>query len=305
MYFSNDNGIKKLLSSDVENLLCTGFGFTEGPIWIPDDECLLFSDIPSNKIHRWRPNTTVAEIYRDPSGHSNGLTLNLNGEVIACEHSGRRVSFAHYNEPQKSIVDKYDNSLFNSPNDVVIHSSGSVYFTDPTYGLRNPPAPGMARQGEAGAVKELSMQGVYVVYPDTNEAILLTDEFSEPNGLAFSPDESFLYIGDSQDSIIKRFNVTNEGTISNGEIFVDMRADDRQGVPDGMKVDENGFLWTTGSGGVWVIEPNGNVLGQFELNEHAANITFGGSDFSTLFLTAQTSVYSVETNVRGIAPGSR
>tara|TARA_B100000029_G_scaffold515692_3_gene624012 strand:+ start:1295 stop:2212 length:918 start_codon:yes stop_codon:yes gene_type:complete len=305
MEFSNNKGLSNLISSTTETRLCTGFGFTEGPVWIPDDECLLFSDIPSNKIHRWRPNTNVAEIYRDPSRHSNGLTLNLNGEVVACEHSGRRVSFAKYNAPQKSIVEKYENLLFNSPNDVIIHSSGAVYFTDPTYGLRNPPAPGMARQGEAGAVKELSMQGVYVVYPGTNEAILLTDEFSEPNGLTFSPDESYLYIGDSQDSIIKRFVMKDDGTISDGEIFVDMRDDHRRGVPDGMKVDENGFLWTTGAGGVWVVEPNGEVLGQFELNEHAANITFGGSNFSTLFLTAQTSVYSVETNVRGIAPGSR
>ena len=304
MDITNDAGLSELLRSEREEQLCSGFGFTEGPIWIASDDCLLFSDIPGSRIHRWRPGSDTAELYREPSEHSNGLTLDASGALIACEHSGRRVSRGAYDAPAEAVVERYGGALFNSPNDVVVHSSGAIYFTDPTYGLQ-PARPGREPFGVPGASRELDYQGVYCVAPGGDSAVLLTDEFTQPNGLAFSPDESVLYVGDSGDSIIRRFQVADDGTLTDSELFVDMRGDDRPGVPDGMKVDEDGRLWTTGTGGVWVIQADGTVLGQFEIAEHAANLTFGGPAFSSLFLTAQTSVYRVETAVRGIVPGSR
>ena len=305
MRLENDDGLSELLASGEETRLCTGFEFTEGPIWVAADEALLFSDIPGNRIHRWRPGSDAAEVYREPSGHSNGLTLDADGQLLACEHSGRRVSRATYvarggDGAGTDVVAAFEGKRFNSPNDLVMHSSGRLYFTDPTYGL---PRPGARRvMGNPDARKELDFQGVYLFDAD-GTLTLLVDEFTQPNGLAFSPDEEVLYVGDSQDRIIRRYEVANDGSLSGGELFADMRGDDRPGAPDGMKVDEDGRLWTTGAGGVWVLEPDGSRLGVFEMEEHAANLAFGGPAFSTLYLTAGTSVYSVETAVRGIAPG--
>lgn len=306
MRIENDEGLSELLKSSEETRLCTGFGFTEGPLWVASDGALLFSDIPGNRMHRWRPGASEAEIYREPSGHSNGLTLDGNGNVLACEHSGRRVSIAPYDGDDgdaRPVAAALDGKTLNSPNDLVVHSSGAIYFTDPNYGI---PRPGSARvMGDPDAVQELDFQGVYRITPGGSLELLL-DDFLMPNGLVFSPDESLLYIADSSERrVIRRFEVQPDGSLAGGEVFVDMSGDERRGVPDGMKVDEEGRLWSTGAGGVWVIEPDGHRLGVFELEEHAANLTFGGADFSTLFLTAATSVYSVETAVRGVAPGSR
>jgi gluconolactonase len=200
------------------------------------------------------------------------------------------------------LVDRYDGKRLNSPNDIVVQSSGAVYFTDPTYGLPRPGA--RLVMGEPNARQELAYQGVYRTGPDGSFGVVLQD-FTQPNGLAFSPDESILYIGDSQDRLIRRYDVQPDGSLRGGDVFVDMSADERRGAPDGMKVDQDGRLWTTGAGGVWVLTAEGKPLGVFECEEHAANIAFGGPKFSTLYLTAGTSVYSVETNVRGIGPGSR
>jgi gluconolactonase len=182
-----------------------------------------------------------------------------------------------------------------------VHSSGRIYFTDPTYGIAGPSA---LTQGDPTAVREIDFQGVYRVDPDGRISLLVKD-FTQPNGLAFSTDESVLYIGDSQEKIINRYEVQSDGSLANGRLFVDMRGDGRRGAPDGMRVDEDGRLWTTGTGGVWVIEADGTVLGHFETEEHAANLCFGGPSFSTLFLCTRTTMRSVETRVRGIAPGSR
>ncbi len=298
MIIEQDNGLTALFASNEEARLCTGFTFTEGPIWIPDDECLLFSDIPGNRIHRWRPGSSEAEVYREPSGHSNGLTLDLAGNLLACEHGGRRVSIARYNEPAQTLVDRYKNGRFHSPNDIVVHSSGAIYFTDPDYGLTN------ENMGDFGAARELGHLGVYRLDPD-GTLTLLIDGFDGPNGLVFSPDEAILYVNDSRQRVINRYDVQADGSLANEELFVDMRDSVGRGAPDGMKVDEDGRLWTTGVGGVWVVDQEGSLLGIFETAEHAANLNWGGRQFSTLYLTAQTSVYSVESNVRGIAPGSR
>ena len=290
----------ELVDEDAElERLGTGFTFTEGPIWNPEG-FLLFSDIPGNTIYRWSSGDQEATPYRRPSGHANGNTLDLQGRLVSCEHSGRRVSVAPIGKEALAHTDRFEGKLYNSPNDVVVHSSGAVYFTDPTYGIT-----GAARGlGEPGAVQELPCQGVYRIAPD-GRVTRLHDGFSQPNGLAFSPDERVLYVGDSQDKIINRYDVQADGTLTNEALFVDMSGDERPGAPDGMKVDEAGRLWTTGAGGVWVVEADGTVLGQFETNEHAANLCFGGPDFTTLFLCTRTTISAIETTVRGIAPGSR
>ena len=301
MQLQNDRGLSDLLAEQEERVLCGGFGFTEGPVWVPDRGFLLFSDIPGNTIYRWLPGATGAEPYRRPSRHANGNTLDRQGRLLTCEHSGRRVSIAAVGGAEQTLTDRFQGRRYNSPNDIVVHSSGAVYFTDPTYGI-TPPA--SATMGDPTAVRELDFQGVYRVDLD-GMVLLLLDHFTQPNGLAFSPDEAVLYIGDSQERIINRYEVRDDGSLGGETLFVDMRGDSRRGAPDGMRVDEAGRLWTTGAGGVWVVEPDGTVLGQFETNEHAANLTFGGPAFSTLYLCTRTTVSSIETRVRGIAPGSR
>ena len=307
MRIENDEGLSELLASTEEKKLCTGFTFTEGPLWVASDKALLFSDIPGNRTYRWRPGKSEAEVYREPSGFGNGITIDARGTILTCEHGGRRVARSPYvadgpSGPVFPLVDRYDGKRLNSPNDLVVHSTGAIYFTDPTYGLPRPGA--RLVMGDPHARQELSYQGVYRAGPDGSFGVLVQD-FTQPNGLAFSPDESVLYIGDSQDKIIRRFELKPDGSLRGGDVFVDMSDDERPGVPDGMKVDEDGRLWTTGAGGVWVVSESGKRLGVFECEEHAANLTFGGTKFSTLYLTAGTSVYSVETKVRGIAPGSR
>ena len=293
MRIEHDKGLSALIRSATVTRICTGFTFTEGPIWIPQDECLLFSDIPNNRIHRWRPGATEAEVYREPSQQSNGLTLDNAGDLLACEHFARRVTRAPYGGDATVVADRFEGQRFNSPNDIVVHSSGALYFTDPTYGLR-----------DQAALQEQPVHGVYRLDPDGSLS-RVEASFTQPNGLAFSPEETLLYIGDSQDKVIRRFQVLPNGTLSGGEIFVDMRADDREGVPDGMKVDEDGRLWTTGAGGVWVIAPGGECLGVLAIPEVPTNIAFGDTCFGSIYITAQTSVYRVETTIRGIAPGTR
>lgn len=302
MRIEDDHGLSALLRSE-ETRLCTGFGFTEGPIWMASDNALVFSDIPGNRMHRWRPGTAVAEVYREPSGWSNGLTLDSAGNLLACEHGGRRVSRGGYATPgtTSALASSWDGTPLNSPNDLVVHSSGAIFFTDPTYGADSGRSP---RFGAEGQQPELPFRGVYRIDPDGSLHLVVREGFSQPNGLAFSPDESNLYIGDSQERNVWRYEVNADLSLGARTLFVDQANDPRRGAPDGMKVDTGGRLWTTGAGGVSVHTPAGEYLGVFELDEHAANITFGGDGFSTLFMTAGTSVYSIETAVRGLVPGS-
>lgn len=297
MQINQDAGLSALIRGEAQRL-CGGFAFTEGPVWVAADDCLLFTDIPNSTIHRWRPGSEAAEVYRAPSGHANGLTLDRDGNLLACEHSGRRVSVTTYRGVEVRAIDRFEGQRFNSPNDIVVDASGAIWFTDPTYGLTMP------SMGEPGAQKEIDVQGVYRIAPD-GVLTCVTREFSQPNGLVFTPDERRLYIGDSHDKIIRRYLVGDDGKLDAGELFVDMRKADGPGAPDGMAVDEAGRLWTTGVGGVWVVEPDGRLLGILALPENPANLCFGGPAYSTLYLTARASVYAIETTVRGVAPGSR
>ena len=286
---AHDNTIWQIVPEKVSlEQVATGFGFTEGPVWYGD--ALLFSDIPRNRIVRWHMRGEGPEVttFRSPSGNSNGLTLDRSGRLIACEHSTRRVTRTEVDGSVSVLAERYQGRRLNSPNDVVVRSDGSVYFTDPAYGLTN-----------LTAWKELPFNGVYRLAPD-GELVLLVDDFDGPNGLAFSPDETVLYVNDSARSHIRAFDVSQEGSLSNGRVLIDMRSSEA-GVPDGMKVDQQGNIYCTGPSGFWVIAPNGKCLGRIVLPELPANFAWGDPDWRTLHITARSSVYRLRLTVPGVA----
>lgn len=269
-----------------------GFTFTEGPVWRGED--LLFSDIPASRTIRYRPSSGGAEIstFRYPTGNANGLTLDHEGRVLACEHTGRRVSRINEDGKVETVADSYDGKRLNSPNDVVVRSDGSIYFTDPPYGL--------PRHTEG---KELSFNGVYRVDP-TGVLHLLAEDFERPNGLAFSPDEKTLYVDDSARYHIRAFDVAPNGSISNSRVWAELPlGEGEKGVPDGMKVDSEGNVYCTGPAGIWIFAPNSRFLGRIVTPEVPANLAWGDSDWQTLYVTAQTSLYRLRLSVPGIPVG--
>ncbi|MAG34721.1 MAG: gluconolactonase [Dehalococcoidia bacterium] len=300
---AHDAAFHRLIPADgtIERI-AGGFSFTEGPVW--RDGALLFSDIPASRTVRWRqlpegPEVTTAYA---STGKANGLTLNAEGRLIRCEHQGRLVSRMVDDGTATTLADRYQAKRLNSPNDVVVKSDGSIYFTDPPAGL-GAVMPDLVPRGiaVAGAEKELPFQGVYRL--DTGgQLTLLVDDFELPNGLAFSPDEERLYIDDSLRRHVRIFDVQPDGALANGRIFADMQSPDAGG-PDGMKADVEGNLYCTGPGGTWVYTPEGTLLGRIITPEQPANLAFGDSDWQTLFLTAQTSVYRVRVAVPGMPVG--
>lgn len=276
-------------SSKLEKI-ATGFMFTEGPVWEAKKKCLYFSDIPGNKMRKWTADMGV-ELFREPSGKSNGLTLDKQRRLLACEHANRRVSRTESDGKVVTIADKYDGKKLNSPNDVVVKSDGSIYFTDPPYGLS-------ADFGNPGE-QELPFQGVFRLSADGKNLTLLADDFNKPNGLAFSPDESILYIDDTDEVHIRAFDVKPDGTIANSRILVDLH-DNAEGNVDGMKVDSEGNIYVTSPGGISIIDPEGNKLGVIEMPEVSANVAWGDDDWKTLFITASTSLYRIKLNIAGI-----
>ena len=260
--------------------------FTEGPVWHPDGY-LLFSDIPANRIIKYSPDGTV-ETYLQPSRNTNGLTFDHDMRLVACEHTGRQVSRQGDDGQMETVVSHWDGKRLNSPNDLVVHSGGSVFFTDPPYGIQPEEA-------------EIGFNGVYSVDSDGGITLLASD-FGRPNGLAFSPDESVLYVDDTERRNVRAFNVNDDLSLSDDRVFIDMDTPE-QGSPDGMKVDTSGNLYVTGAGGVWVISPDADHLGTIVLPELPANVGFGGDDYRTLFVTARTGLYSVRVSIPGIAPG--
>ena len=278
-----------------------GLGFTEGPVW--RGGALLFSDIPNNRIVRWRRLPEGPELTTYATGRSNGLTLDRQGRVLAAEHGGRRVARVADNGTRTVLVERFEGKQLNSPNDIVVKSDGSVYFTDPPYAVQ-PSTPGMARPAGWWSApipgKELTIHGVYRLTPD-GALHLLVEDFALPNGLAFSPDESLLYVDDSAYKHIRAFDVRPDGSLTNSRILLDMASND-PGVPDGMKVDLQGNVFCTGPGGVWVCRADGTLLGRIILPELPANLAWG-EDGSVLFVTARTSVYRIQTKTRGALLG--
>lgn len=267
-------------------LMATGFQFTEGPIWFHHERRLLFSDIPANKIISLSSAKKV-QVFRNPSGHSNGLTRDKQGRLIACEHGNRRVSRTELNGKLTVLADTFQGKKLNSPNDVVVNRDGAIYFTDPIYGIKP-------------NEQEQPVQGVYRLSPDGRHLTLLVDDFLGPNGLAFSPDETKLYIDDSSSRRhIRIFDVRSNGSLTGGKVFHDMKGPEG-GPPDGLKVNTLGHIYSTGPGGIWVLHPDGSHLGTIRLAEGAANCAWGDDDWKSLYITAQTSVYRVRSNIPGI-----
>ena len=285
----NDSKIWQIIPKQLTlRQVATGFGFTEGPIWCGD--YLLFSDIPQNRIVRLRMLSEGPEVttFRNPSGNSNGLTLDKSNRLIACEHSLRRITRTEIDGSISVLADRYKGGRLNSPNDVVVRSDGSIYFTDPPYGLKN-----------FTTWKELNFNGVYRLAPD-GELLLLADDFEKPNGLAFSPDEAVLYINDTARKHIRVFNISLDGSLSNGRVLIDMEESEQEGAPDGMKVDTQGNIYCTGPGGLWVIDPSGKCLGRIAIPELPANLAWGDSDWKTLYITARSSIYYLQLTIPGI-----
>lgn len=265
--------------------VATGFQFTEGPVWFAKEKFLLFSDIPANKVLKLTPDGRVT-VFRQPSGNANGLTLDKQGRLIACEHGNRRVTRTETDGAVTVLADKHSDRRLNSPNDVVVKSDGTIYFTDPPYGI----------QPEQ---QEQPVWGVYRLPPGQSEPVLVADDFKAPNGLAFSPDESRLYVDDSERRHIRLFDVQPDGHLSNGRIFQDMNIES-PGSPDGMKIDVQGNVYCTGPGGVWVLDKEGVHLGTIITPELPSNCAWGDDDLQSLFITARTSVYKIRTNIPGI-----
>ena len=296
----HDPAFLRLVPEDtIVERIAGGFTFTEGPVWT--GEHLLFSDIPNNRIVRWRelPEGPEVTTFKYPSGWplsqptqvrgkgSNGLTLDRQGRLIACEHGNRRVSRYEAGGSHVVLADRYQGNRLNSPNDVVVRSDGRIFFTDPPYGLVN-----------FTEDKQLPYHGVFRLDPD-GSLTLLVDDFERPNGLAFSPDERTLYIDDTARKQIRAFDVDAEGNLANGRIFAVLDSPG-EGAPDGMKVDIEGNVYCTGPGGIWVLNSSGAVLGKIIFPDQPANCGWGGPDWQTLFVTARPSVYRLRVAVAGV-----
>jgi sugar lactone lactonase YvrE len=295
-------GLHDLIAPDTPiERIAGGLGFTEGPVW--RSTYLLFSDIPNKRIVRWRRLPEGPELTTYATGMSNGLTLDRQGRVLAAGHDGRYVTRVADDGTRTVLAERFEGKRLNSPNDIVVKSDGSIYFTDPPYAIQ-PSTPGMPRPPGWWTApipgKELPYNGVYRLNPD-GTLRLLVDDFALPNGLAFSPDESALYVADSAHGHIRAFDVRPDGTLTNGRIPFEMPSND-PGVADGFKVDLQGNVFSTGPGGVWVYRPNGERLGRIVLPELPANLSWG-EDGSVLFLTARTSVYRLPTKTRGALLG--
>src|SRR5262245_10473245 len=286
--------------------LAGGYTWTEGPLWNRKENFLLFSEIPSNSILKWKEGDGVS-VFMRPSGYTgkerfqgiepgtNGLTFDSQGRLVACEHGDRRVSRLEADGKTKTtLADKYDGKRLNSPNDLVYKSNGDLYFTDPIYGLP---------KGADDPARELDFCGVYRLSKD-GKLTLLTKEITRPNGIAFSPDEKKLYVAssDPDKAIWMVYDVQPDGTIANGKVFFDATAwakENRPGLPDGMKVDKDGNLFATGPGGVHVFSPEGKHLGTLDTGVPTANVAWGG-DGSTLYITANTALLRVKLNTKGL-----
>ena len=295
--------------------VATGFNkWTEGPVWTREGT-LLFAEIPANNIVQWAPGKT-ASVFMHPSGYkgsepfqgpepgSNGMTLDSKGRVTVAGHAGRTVWRFESLDPHGQITvlaDSYQGKKLNSPNDLVYKSDGSLYFTDPPYGLPT--------QSDNDPQKELQVNGVYRIpgarqqkpgaAPERDKLQLVIKDLGRPNGLAFSPDEKFLYVAESGKKIWMRYRVQPDGSVTDGAVFLDPSSDTAKGGPDGLRVDGNGNIYGSGPGGVWVISPEGKHIATIKIPEVVSNVAWGDKDAKTLYITASTSLYRIKLNIAG------
>lgn len=288
------------IGSAVVERLWTGARWAEGPVWFGDGRYLLFSDIPNNRIMRWTEETGQVSVFRAPSNYANGNTRDLQGRLVTCEHGSRRVTRTEHDGSITVLMDSYEGKRLNAPNDVVVKSDGSIWFTDPGYGsLGN-------YEGYKG---ELEIPPyVYRLEPESGVVTVVADDFEKPNGLCFSPDESKLYIVDTGHSHnpngpahIRVFSVGDDNTLSGGEVFADMG----DGGSDGIRVDIDGNLWSAagwggdGYDGVHCFAPDGDLIGKIKLPETCANLCFGGERKNRLFMASSQSLYSLYVEALG------
>ncbi|HYQ69106.1 SMP-30/gluconolactonase/LRE family protein [Actinophytocola sp.] len=271
--------------------LHTGCRWTEGPVYFPAGRYLLFSDIPNDRMLRWDETTDQVGVFRQPSGYANGHTRDRAGRLVSCEHGNRRVTRTEHDGTVTVIADRYQGKRLNSPNDVVEHSDGSIWFTDPAYGI-DTDYEGYQAESEIGACH------VYRADPTTGEVRIVADDFERPNGLAFSADETRLYIADTRQtpSHLRVFEVAENGTLSGGEIFGTSDA----GGFDGVRVDTAGRVWTAAHDGLHCFAPDGTLIGKLRVPETCSNLTFGGPRRNELFVTASSSVYTLRVNFNGV-----
>jgi gluconolactonase len=274
--------------------LADGFGGAhgpaEGPLWWKEGGYLLFSDIHNDKRMKYQPGSGVS-LFQEPTNRANGLTRDLKGRLVACEHDSRRVTRQETDGDITVIANSFQGRRLNRPNDVVVRSDGCIYFTDP---WTSPSAPDQW---------DLPFSGVYRVTPDLGTMTLLADDFVLPNGLAFSPDESVLYINDSRRGHIRAFDMHPNGTLSKqtDRVFADLRGPE-PGVPDGMKVDTAGNVLCGGAGGIWIMDATGKKLGRIVHGASATtNLAFGGDDWKTLYFTSRNHLGAVNLKIPGIA----
>lgn len=293
---SLDPALSRLLDPDARpEILAKGFDWSEGPVWVDDGGYVLFSDIPPNTVHRWKegeglttflhPSGYTGTVAREGEVGSNGLTLDSEGRLVLAQHGDRRIArlttpLANPEPTYETLASHYAGMRFNSPNDLVFHSSGALYFTDPPYGLE---------KNMDDPAKEIDFQGVYRLATD-GTVTLLTDELSRPNGIAFSPDQKTLYVANSDPAnpIWMAYDVTEDGAITNSRVFFDATAlaeAGRRGLPDGLKVDAAGNLFATGPGGVLVFSADGTHLGTIQTTQATSNCAIG-NDGSVLYMTA-------------------
>ena len=308
-----DPGLDDIVSVDAKIEKVAGdFAFTEGPVW-SHDGYLLFSDIPNNVINKLTPDGKISAFLSN-SGYSgsgalpvpkpflvdgparspymigsNGLTFDKSGALIFCEHGNRRVERMDKEGKRSFAANGYNGRKLNSPNDVVVKSDGSIYFTDPPFGLVS-----------THSQQEQPFAGVYRVKGDKMEVLI--KDLEAPNGLAFSPYEKFLYVDNSIAKTYVRYEVKKDGTLENGKVFYDASKDPGDGVPDGMKVDTLGNIYATGPGGMYIFGPDGKVLGKIKFPEQPSNLAWGDADGKTLYVTARTSVYRIRMKIAGERP---
>lgn len=292
MHVVDADEMAKVIATDAKlEILQPGFKFIEGPVWFNDDKggYLLFSDQPANAIYKWVEGSP-ATIFRQPSQVANGNIKDLQGRLVTCEQTLRRVAVTEADGTIKPIVDLFEGKKFNSPNDVVVKSDGTVWFTDPPYGVPN------------GEKREIDTQNVFRHDPKTGKTTAVITDMDMPNGLAFSHDEKILYVAESQSKgprDIKAFDVNDDGTVGNGRIFCALDQSIKKGVPDGIRVDRDGRLWSSAGDGVQIFSPAGKPIGTILTPETVTNLTFGGPDGTMLYLTASKTLCRIQTKVTG------
>lgn len=298
------NNIFEVLHPDFEGYILPGtrlfavaggFRFLEGPVWDSEEYHLIFSDIMGNALYTYSPAGGVT-MFRENSYMANGNTQDLAGNLLTCEHATSRVSKTERKGSYSVVVDRYDGKQLNSPNDIVVRSDGTIFFTDPASGRSA--GFGVPRE------QELPFAGVYRFDPTSGELKLLIDDFEMPNGLCFSPDEKKLFINDTRRQHIRSFDIDEEGNLSHGLIFAELIEDDPVGKADGMKFDASGLLFCTGPGGIQIFNQDALCVGRIFIPEQAANFCWGGQDYQTLYITASKTLYSFHLEKPGTLPKS-